>query len=1160
MKSLKLLLPIVFLCHFVATAQVGINNTDPKATLDVTASNVSAPANTDGILIPRINAFPAINPNADQQGMMVYLNFLIAGNLPGFYYWDNASASWKHVSGAKKINDLQDAKTDNTGSSIYIGDESGYQDNNSDNKNVGLGYKTLRSNINGTENVALGYQSLYNGAYTYGNIAAGYYALRNNNGDRNVALGSSSMENNYNGDNNTAVGYQAGYHNVNISGNIYLGYKAGYNNNQSNKLFIDNSDTNTPLIGGDFSIDRVDINGTIKITGGNPGFGKVLTSNANGQASWENLTANFGKIDDLSDAKSDSDGTEDGSSIFIGINAGQNDNSTDNKNVGIGYQAIQTSTSGFSNVGIGYQAMQNGGYNYYNVAIGYHALQDINTGHYNTAIGAGSGLNNQGNGNIFIGYNAGRLFNGDNHLFIDNNHTNTPLIGGDFDVNRVDINGMIKITGGNPGNGKILTSDANGLASWETKPVGADGSIDTHSDVDVSTNIPTVNQVLGWNGTNWVPSDAVGAQKIDDLSDAKSDNDGTNDGSSIFLGIEAGLNDNNTDNKNVAVGYQAIKENITGTSNIAMGYQAMPNNMIGSYNIAIGRAALYSNINKSRNVAIGTQSGYNNQGAGNIFIGNQSGYYFTGNNRLFIDNTSTANPLIGGDFNVDRVDINGDIKINGTIRITGGNPGTDKVLTSTNYSGNAQWTTLRLNSLDDAKSDNDGTNNGSSVFIGVNSGLNDDETDNQNVGMGYGTLQSNGAHNTAMGYYALINSGQNNTAIGHSALLSNTGSSNVAIGVFAGGQSTGNGNIFIGNFAGGNYTGSNKLFIDNTSTNNPLIGGDFFLNTVKINGTIQITGGSPNMGEVLTTDNFGNATWESLANTMYIDDLIDGKSDPYFSSVFLGMSAGLSTGPSKNSTGIGFNALKNNTGASNTAIGYRSLYSNTTGFHNVAIGNFASLSNTIGYKNTSVGYNSKTLNYHNATAIGYNAAVSGHNTIRLGNSSVNSIGGYANWSNVSDRRFKTDIQENVVGLDFIKKLRPVTYHLDMDAIAKYNKTPDSLRLPKSERLKAAELQTGFIAQEVEQAAQSLSYDFHGVDAPKNENDHYGLRYAEFVVPLTKAVQELNEKQESENKMLNKKIKTMDKQLKHLINENKLLKQKLSTIKSLEERLKKLEKQ
>jgi hypothetical protein len=50
--------------------------------------------------------------------------------------------------------------------------------------------------------------------------------------------------------------------------------------------------------------------------------------------------------------------------------------------------------------------------------------------------------------------------------------------------------------------------------------------------------------------------------------------------------------------------------------------------------------------------------------------------------------------------------------------------------------------------------------------------------------------------------------------------------------------------------------------------------------------------------------------------------------------------------------------------------------------------------------------------------------------------------------------------------------------------------------------------SGFIAQEVEAAARSVGYEFSGVDAPKNEKDLYGLRYAEFVVPLTKAVQEL----------------------------------------------------
>jgi len=38
---------------------------------------------------------------------------------------------------------------------------------------------------------------------------------------------------------------------------------------------------------------------------------------------------------------------------------------------------------------------------------------------------------------------------------------------------------------------------------------------------------------------------------------------------------------------------------------------------------------------------------------------------------------------------------------------------------------------------------------------------------------------------------------------------------------------------------------------------------------------------------------------------------------------------------------------------------------------------------------------------------------------------------------------------------------------------------------------------------------TLNYDFSGVDIAKDDKDLYGLRYAEFVVPLVKAVQELS---------------------------------------------------
>jgi hypothetical protein len=68
-----------------------------------------------------------------------------------------------------------------------------------------------------------------------------------------------------------------------------------------------------------------------------------------------------------------------------------------------------------------------------------------------------------------------------------------------------------------------------------------------------------------------------------------------------------------------------------------------------------------------------------------------------------------------------------------------------------------------------------------------------------------------------------------------------------------------------------------------------------------------------------------------------------------------------------------------------------------------------------------------------------------------------------------------------------------------------------MTLHKAKEAKEKVIQTGFIAQDVEKIAQSIGYDFSGVDV--DETGIYGLRYAEFVVPLVKAVQELSEQNE-----------------------------------------------
>jgi hypothetical protein len=75
--------------------------------------------------------------------------------------------------------------------------------------------------------------------------------------------------------------------------------------------------------------------------------------------------------------------------------------------------------------------------------------------------------------------------------------------------------------------------------------------------------------------------------------------------------------------------------------------------------------------------------------------------------------------------------------------------------------------------------------------------------------------------------------------------------------------------------------------------------------------------------------------------------------------------------------------------------------------------------------------------------------------------------------------------------------------------------------------------TGFIAQEVEQAANSTGFNFDAIKKPANEKDYYSLSYSQFVVPLVKAVQEQEEiikKQDQKLSQLEQRITELEKLL------------------------------
>ena len=67
------------------------------------------------------------------------------------------------------------------------------------------------------------------------------------------------------GNENTFIGEEAGYANTKGDGNVFLGYRAGYSETRSSKLYIDNSETDRPLIYGDFYQNLLKLNGTTQI-------------------------------------------------------------------------------------------------------------------------------------------------------------------------------------------------------------------------------------------------------------------------------------------------------------------------------------------------------------------------------------------------------------------------------------------------------------------------------------------------------------------------------------------------------------------------------------------------------------------------------------------------------------------------------------------------------------------------------------------------------------------------------------------------------------------------------------------------------------------------------------------------------------------------------
>jgi uncharacterized protein (TIGR02145 family) len=201
-------------------------------------------------------------------------------------------------------------------------------------------------------------------------------------------------------------------------------------------------------------------------------------------------------------------------------------NTEGNYNTAIGKSALSLNNIGFFNTAIGRSALSSNTRGSFNTANGADALTGSTTGSANTAIGGYAlFLNQTGSSNTAIGYSAdvasgalsnataignGAIVNTSNKIQLGNGDVTAVQLGTGTNVTLE--TGFLKITGGTLGAGKVLTSNANGLASWETLPLssGVTGTLPIANGGTGATTLPANNILLG-NGTSTLQSVAPGA-------------------------------------------------------------------------------------------------------------------------------------------------------------------------------------------------------------------------------------------------------------------------------------------------------------------------------------------------------------------------------------------------------------------------------------------------------------------------------------------------------------------------------------------------------------------------------------------------------------------------------------------------------------------------
>ncbi|MEM7160860.1 MAG: tail fiber domain-containing protein [Bacteroidota bacterium] len=217
---------------------------------------------------------------------------------------------------------------------------------------------------------------------------------------------------------------------------------------------------------------------------------------------------------------------DDGSyNTFVGQSAGFDN--IGSANTMIGQNAGFNSSMGDFNVFIGERSAYNAAMGSENVVIGSEAGLGLNHGNENVYVGFGAGRSNTGSGNIFIGHRAGENESMSNQLYLDNNNSSFPLLGGDFANDIVFINNTLGVNTQSP----IANLDVDGSAIFNKSNANVNFIVRGSSATLISTNGLTDNVGIGHANpayTLHVRNGSATSNTIFGLGDTEYFSDGTN--------------------------------------------------------------------------------------------------------------------------------------------------------------------------------------------------------------------------------------------------------------------------------------------------------------------------------------------------------------------------------------------------------------------------------------------------------------------------------------------------------------------------------------------------------------------------------------------------------------------------------------------------------